>query len=72
MKTDKKKSFKDLVAKVVDQGECSSCGTCKAVCPSQVIVLAGEYMEPTIVGDCVECGLCYDSCPGLSSLQSGS
>lgn len=72
MKTAMKKSFKDLLHDVVDRGECSSCGTCQAVCPKHLIVLSGDRMEPTVTGECPECGLCYESCPGLSSTQSGS
>ena len=42
--------------------ECTSCGSCVSVCPSEAIS-EGEDKH-VIDGDkCVDCGLCADECP---------
>jgi coenzyme F420 hydrogenase subunit beta len=66
----KGKSAKDLFADVVDQGLCTACGTCAAVCPKDCIVIEGEEPSPgdtlraKAVENCSQCGFCYACCPG--------
>ncbi len=57
------KDFKDLERDIVEQGNCTSCGTCASVC---------DYIEikegfPTLIKKCEEnCNLCYLACPRVS------
>ena len=60
----KKKTFNDLKAEVIEAEKCVSCGTCEAVCPLNVIELQDNM--PTLVGNCIECGICYANCPAVS------
>jgi coenzyme F420 hydrogenase subunit beta len=59
-----KKGFKNLLKDVVNRGLCTSCGTCKGICPRGVIELAGDEWEPELIGKCNSCGLCSLICPG--------
>ncbi len=61
-----KHGFDDLLKNVVNRGLCTSCGTCKGICPLGVIELAGDEWEPELVGKCNKCGLCSAICPGSS------
>lgn len=71
--------FTDLKADVIDKGKCTGCGSCVAVCPTQVIKFIDDI--PTLqevpgeipegeppVGKCIECKLCYFVCPVTESL----
>lgn len=58
------KGFQDLLDDVVNKGLCTSCGTCKGVCPQDCVKLAGDEWEPELDGQCKPCGLCYEICPG--------
>ena len=62
----KKKGYQDLFDEVVNRGLCTSCGTCKGVCPRDALTLAGDEWEPQLTGDCKPCGLCSEVCPGKS------
>lgn len=72
--------FTDLKADVIDKGTCTGCGSCVAVCPTQVIKFIDDI--PTLqevpgeipegeppVGKCIECKLCYFVCPVTESLE---
>jgi len=59
-----KKGFLDLKNDIIDKGLCTSCGTCKGVCPQHAIDLVGEEWEPELVGECTTCNICYTACPG--------
>jgi ferredoxin len=41
--------------------ECTKCGSCVAVCPSEAISEGEKKYE--IDDKCVDCGLCVDECP---------
>lgn len=56
-----KKTFNDLKNDIIDTQKCTSCGTCEAVCPVNVIEL--QEGIPTLIGKCIECGICYGNCP---------
>lgn len=56
-----KKTFNDLKNDIIDTEKCTSCGTCEAVCPVNVIQLQNGV--PTLIGKCIECGICYGNCP---------
>ena len=43
------KGFVDLKRDIIDKGLCTSCGTCKGICPQGVIGLAGDEFEPELV-----------------------
>lgn len=59
-----KKGFVNLFCDVVSRGLCTSCGTCKGVCPQNCITLGGDEWEPELSGECISCGLCWQTCPG--------
>jgi len=50
------------MAAIVNQDECSACGSCVDVCPSDAISLDGDV---AVVNEeeCNECGACVDECP---------
>jgi coenzyme F420 hydrogenase subunit beta len=66
----KGKSAKDLFSDIVDQGLCTACGTCAAVCPKECIAIVGEEPSPgealraRALEKCNQCGICYACCPG--------
>lgn len=56
---------------VVDDGLCTGCGTCVAICPNDAIEMAidlrkGLYVPKLDKQKCNDCGLCFDACPGHS------
>ena len=59
----------DNIKEVVDEGLCTSCGTCAGICPTNAVkmhILAGLLL-PKVDGDqCTECGLCVKCCPGYA------
>ena len=56
------------VARVDDQ-ECTPCGACQAVCPTEAISL-GEASVKVDPDECCGCGACVDVCPsGAISLE---
>jgi NAD-dependent dihydropyrimidine dehydrogenase PreA subunit len=48
---------------VIDREECSCCGKCVDVCPSDVFVLEDEVPEVVAPEECIECSACVDNCP---------
>jgi coenzyme F420 hydrogenase subunit beta len=66
-----RKSYQDLKERVWDQGICSGCGACVAVCPADAICFgeSGGALCPKNIGYCKEandevpCGACYEACP---------
>ncbi len=58
---DKSKFFNALFESSIDEGRCTSCGTCIDRCPVEAIIL-----EEFAVADrekCLGCGLCVSVCP---------
>lgn len=58
---------KHTIFKVVDTGQCVSCGLCSAVCPKSCIELnkkEGMYLPHINDEKCIQCGICYQICPG--------
>lgn len=56
------------VKKTTDFGLCTSCGSCKGICPRDCIhwILKDGMFLPEIDKDaCISCGLCASVCPGL-------
>jgi len=49
--------------------ECTKCGNCESVCPSEAIT---EGDEKYVIDEdkCVDCGLCEDECP-VSAISAG-
>jgi ferredoxin len=43
-------------------GECISCGSCSASCPTEAIAEGKEHYEID-PEKCVDCGSCAESCP---------
>ncbi len=59
----KGKDFSNLESDIVEQGNCTSCGTCASVC-DHIEIKEGF---PTLVKPCEEnCNLCYLACPRVS------
>ena len=50
------------MAVIVDQEECTGCGTCKEACPVEAIKVENEkaVVDPKA---CVDCGTCIEECP---------
>ena len=75
-----KKSYKDLKAEVWDNGLCSGCGACVAVCPADAICFgeSGGKKCPLNIGYCKEafdevpCGACYYACPRTGTQEPRS
>lgn len=56
------------IAKIVDDGLCTGCGTCAGVCPTEAIsmrIIDGLFL-PEVGDSCTDCGLCLKCCPGRS------
>ena len=57
------------IAKVVECGICTGCGTCSAVCPTDAIAMRisnGLFLPEIIEDKCISCRLCLECCPGYS------
>lgn len=48
---------------VVDDGRCTGCGECVAVCPTACLALAHALPWLPRPRDCVSCGACEAVCP---------
>ncbi|MDD1724870.1 MAG: Coenzyme F420 hydrogenase/dehydrogenase, beta subunit C-terminal domain [Methanospirillum sp.] len=68
---EQKKTFTSLKDEVWDEGTCSGCGACVAVCPADSLYFSDEpgISHPDTAGYCkqendkVPCGACYEVCP---------
>lgn len=66
-----KKTYLALKDEVWDNGTCSGCGACVAVCPADALFFIEEagISHPSSTGYCkqesdgVRCGACYEVCP---------
>lgn len=59
----------ETIAQVVEDGLCTGCGTCVALCPDEAIELVinekkGIYVPELNREKCNNCGICYGICPG--------
>jgi coenzyme F420 hydrogenase subunit beta len=57
----------DTIAKIVDEGLCTGCGTCAYVCPNEAVEMRleqGLYLPKIDPERCNQCGLCVRVCPG--------
>jgi coenzyme F420 hydrogenase subunit beta len=56
------------VGRIRDDGLCTQCGTCAAVCPTRAIVLDWDvstgYSVVVERERCTDCGICLQTCPG--------
>lgn len=48
---------------IIDEDECSGCGTCVDACPSGVLDLVNDVATPVNEDDCAGCGTCMEECP---------
>ncbi len=65
-------SWEELKQDVIDQGLCSGCGACVAVCPRKNVKLKLGCVDPELMGECMEgCNLCNNACPGAFIPRSG-
>lgn len=60
-----------IIEWVVDQGLCTGCGTCTALCPTDAIAMVidhrkGVYLPQLDKEQCNQCGICLDACAGHS------
>jgi coenzyme F420 hydrogenase subunit beta len=68
------KTYVDLKKEVWENGKCSGCGGCVAVCPADAITFPdqGDNSAPVQTGYCkqetdgVPCGACYAVCPRVA------
>jgi formate hydrogenlyase subunit 6/NADH:ubiquinone oxidoreductase subunit I len=56
---------------VFDEGACTACGECVAVCPASALEVPEGASSPVVdAGSCVRCGMCVAACPdGGASLE---
>ncbi|MGB3209168.1 MAG: nitroreductase family protein [Desulforhopalus sp.] len=47
---------------IIDQGKCTGCGICVAICPYKAITLVHQKAE-YVLADCFRCGHCQAACP---------
>jgi coenzyme F420 hydrogenase subunit beta len=73
------KNYLDLKSRVWDEGICSGCGACIAVCPADALYFetgvnslhpqSNNYCKSAV--DDVPCGACYEVCPRVDEKHSG-
>ena len=60
----KKKFFGNIKAVVIDQGICSHCSACSAICPVEGITSGDKPIDfPGWVKECLDCSACAKVCP---------
>ena len=59
------------MAPIIDPDECTSCGICVEVCPSDVLHQEGEETIPVAMYpyECWHCAACVMECPVPGALQ---
>jgi NAD-dependent dihydropyrimidine dehydrogenase PreA subunit len=55
--------LKDVVTLSLDEGKCTSCGTCLEVCPHAVLARDNGRVRIQDRDACMECGACARNCP---------
>ncbi len=66
-------SYKNLEESVWEQGICTRCGACVAVCPTKTLVFNDS--SPVYQGNCkvavenIPCGACYNSCGRIATFK---
>ena len=50
------------MAVTINTDECTACGACASVCPSEVLEIE-DTCTLTDADECTECGTCVDECP---------
>jgi len=64
--------LRNVVTLELDEGKCSGCGMCVAVCPHAVFVLENRKARIVERDACMECGACAMNCPeGALAVDSG-
>lgn len=48
---------------IVNEDECSGCGTCVDSCPNGVLELGDDVVKVANEEDCDGCGTCVEECP---------
>lgn len=48
---------------IINEDECSGCGSCVDVCPSGVLDLVEDKATPVNEDDCTACATCMEECP---------
>lgn len=56
------KKYDHLIPKV-DEELCTGCGTCIAVCPTEVFELNDDLSKVVKPDECIECEACIENCP---------
>jgi ferredoxin len=57
-----------IMAYVISE-ECTKCGACEAVCPSEAIS-EGDAKYEINADTCIDCGLCEGECP-VEAISAG-
>lgn len=66
------KHLKNVATLKLDEGTCTGCGLCVAVCPHGVFALAENKAHIADLDACMECGACAGNCPvNALSVNSG-
>ena len=63
-----------LVLRDAQEGLCTGCGTCVAVCPAGAVALVetpGGFLSPQVDSErCSRCGICERACPGTHLVKA--
>jgi coenzyme F420-reducing hydrogenase beta subunit len=63
-KKHRKQYYGNLLEEVINQGICSHCTACAAICPVRGITAGDKPIDfPNWLRDCVDCGACVKVCP---------
>ena len=64
--------LRNVVTLQLDDGACSGCAMCAAVCPRGVFEISGGSARIADRDSCIECGACALNCPeGAISVHTG-